>query len=193
MPKKNKKSKKNSKGPSFITIFCVMFGVAVVVFGGLSIYHLATNQPKNNETPVDNINTAEIGENPTNTEEDENHDDIKDIKDLIDEEAQKPEVEVVDGLKVPTFDVTVRQNNGMTIISGKITNFIETNGNCTYTLTGPTTKTFTRSVLPDPKYTVCDALVFDRGELAAGSWQVKVEYKSQTAGGVSETQTFTIQ
>lgn len=192
MPTKNKKSKQKSSGPSFITIFCAMFGVAVVVFGGLSIYHLA-NKPKNNETQIDNINTAEVVNNPTETSGDENRDDIKDIKDLIDEGSQKPEVEVADGLKVPTFDVTIRQNNGMTIISGKITNFIETDGSCTYILTGPTTKNISKSVLPDPKYTVCEALVFNRGELATGSWQVKVEYKSQTAGGVSETQTFTIQ
>ena len=192
MPTKNKKSKQKSSGPSFIAIFCAMFGVAVVVFGGLSIYHLA-NKPKNNETQVDNINTAEVVNNPTETSGDENRDDIKDIKDLIDEGSQKPEVEVADGLKVPTFDVTIRQNNGMTIISGKVTNFIETDGSCTYILTGPTTKNISKSVLPDPKYTVCEALVFNHGELATGSWQVKVEYKSQTAGGVSETQTFTIQ
>ena len=112
----------------------------------------------------------------------------------MDEAAKKPEVKVAEnGLKIPEFDLAVRQNNGVTIVSGKITNFIESDGSCTYTLSGVATKSYTVSILPDPKNTVCEALVFNRGDLASGDWQVKVEYKSKTAGGVSETQTFTIQ
>ena len=112
----------------------------------------------------------------------------------MDEANKKPEVEISDsGLKVPVFDLSVRQNNGMTVISGKVTNFIETGGSCTYTLTGVSTKSYTKGILPDVKYTVCDALIFKSGELASGTWTVNVEYKSNTAGGVSETQTFTVQ
>ena len=35
--------------------------------------------------------------------------------------------------------------------------------------------------------------MLEKGSLNAGKWQVKLEYKSNYAEGVSETQTFTIQ
>ena len=195
MPTKTKRSnKKQQNNHHFLMIFSATLLVAVLVFGGLSVYHMLNTEQIDNSTKTDN-NTAEVyekAENNTPSGEDESTD-VVDIKDLMDEAAQKPEVEISDsGLKVPVFDLSVRQNNGITVISGKVTNFIETGGSCIYTLTGVSTKSYTKSILPDGKYTVCDALIFESGELASGTWSVKVEYKSNTAGGVSETQTFTI-
>lgn len=191
MPTKIKKQHKKSTEPSFLSIFGVILCVAVLTFVGLVLYHEANKKPTQQDSEPGNINTAEV---KVDSNESEQSSDVKDIKDLIEEENQKPEVEIAEnGLKIPSFDVSVRQNNGMTIISGKVTNFIETGGSCTYTLSGPAVKSYTKEVLPDPKYTVCDALIIKSGELANGSWQVKVEYKSQTAGGISEAQTFTIQ
>ena len=196
MPTKTKKSsKKQQNNHYFLMIFSATLLVAVLVFSGFSIYHMFNTAPKDNTTKSDN-NTADVYEKTDNkapTSEDESSD-VVDIKDLMDEASQKPEVEISDnGLKVPVFDLSVQQNNGTTVISGKVTNFIETGGSCVYTLTGVSTKTYTKDVLPDPKYTVCEALVLKSGELASGAWKVTVEYKSNTAGGVSEAQTFTIQ
>ena len=195
MPTKTKKSQKNQANKHYpIKILGAIIIVAIVVFGGLSIYHIF-NTPSKHSVDAENPNTAEVYEEIVNSDDETTTDQsMTDIKDLMDEAAKKPEVEIAEnGLKIPTFDLAVRQNNGTTIISGKVTNFIETDGSCTYTLTGVAMKSYTVSVLPDPKYTVCEALVINRGELASGDWQVKVEYKSKTAGGVSEAQTFTIQ
>ncbi len=196
MPTKTKRStKKQQNNHYFLKIFSATLLVAVLVFGGFSVYHVLNTEPKENTTKTDN-NTAEIyekNENTSPTSEDESTD-VVDLKDMMDEAMQKPEVEIAEnGLKIPTFDLSVQQVNGNTVISGKVTNFIETDGTCTYTLTGVVTKSYTKNILPDPKYTVCEALIFKSGELANGNWNVKVEYKSNTAGGVSETQTFTIQ
>jgi len=196
MPTKTKRSnKKQQNNHYFLMIFSATLLVAVLVFGGFSVYHMFNTEQKDNNTKADN-NTAEVYEKTENkapSSEDESTD-VVDIKDMMDEANKKPEVEISDsGLKVPVFDLSVRQNNGMTVISGKVTNFIETGGSCTYTLTGVSTKSYTKGILPDGKYTICDALIFKSGELASGTWTVKVEYKSNTAGGVSETQTFTVQ
>ena len=195
MPTKTKKSNQKKVNKHYpIKILGAVICVAIVVFGGLSIYHIINTPPKKSVDP-ENPNTAEVY---TEIKEDEEgnveNQDVTDIKDLMDEAAKKPEVKVAEnGLKIPEFDLAVRQNNGVTIVSGKITNFIESDGSCTYTLSGVATKSYTVNILPDPKNTVCEALVFNRGDLASGDWQVKVEYKSKTAGGASETQTFTIQ
>lgn len=196
MPTKKQKTKQKQVNNHYpIKILGAIIGVAIVVFGGLSLYHIFNTKPKHDVSP-DNQNTADVYDQVADVEDEEEqaNQSITDIKDLMDEAAKKPEVEVGEnGLKIPVFDIAVRQSNNTTIISGKITNFIEEGGTCTYTLTGVATKSYTKNVLPDPKYTVCEALVMNPGELASGDWQVNVEYKSKTAGGVSETQTFTIQ
>lgn len=195
MPTKTKKSNQKKVNKHYpIKILGAVVCVAIIVFGGLSIYHIINSSPKKSVDP-ENPNTAEAyAEIKEDEEGNVEKQDVTDIKDLMDEAAKKPEVEVAEnGLKVPVFDLAVRQNNGATIVSGKITNFIEAGGSCTYTISGVTTKSYTVDILPDPKYTVCEALVFKNGNLASGDWQVKVEYKSKTAGGASETQTFTIQ
>ena len=195
MPTKTKKSNQKKVNKHYpIKILGAVVCVAIIVFGGLSIYHIINSSPKKSVDP-ENPNTAEAyAEIKEDEEGNVEKQDVTDIKDLMDEAAKKPEVKVAEnGLKVPVFDLAIRQSNGATIVSGKITNFIEAGGGCTYTLSGVTTKSYTVDILPDPKYTVCEALVFKNGDLASGDWQVKVEYKSKTAGGVSETQTFTIQ
>lgn len=195
MPTRTKKSNQKKVNKHYpIKILGAVVCVAIIVFGGLSIYHIINSSPKKSVDP-ENPNTAEAyAEIKEDEEGNVEKQDVTDIKDLMDEAAKKPEVEVAEnGLKVPVFDLAIRQNNGATSVIGKITNFIEAGGSCTYTLSGVATKSYTVDILPDPKYTVCEALVFKNGDLASGDWQVKVEYKSKTAGGVSETQTFTIQ
>ena len=195
MPTKTKKSNQKKVNKHYpIKILGAVVCVAIIVFGGLSIYHIINASPKKSVDP-ENPNTAEVyAEIKEDEEGNVEKQDVTDIKDLMDEAAKKPEVKVAEnGLKVPVFDLAIRQSNGATIVSGKITNFIEAGGSCTYTLSGVTTKSYTVDILPDPKYTVCEALVFKNGDLASGDWQVKVEYESKTAGGISETQTFTIQ
>jgi hypothetical protein len=195
MPTRTKKSNQKKVNKHYpIKILGAVVCVAIIVFGGLSIYHIINSSPKKSVDP-ENPNTAEAyAEIKEDEEGNVEKQDVTDIKDLMDEAAKKPEVKVTEnGLKVPVFDLAIRQSNGATIVSGKITNFIEAGGSCTYTISGVTTKSYTVDILPDPKYTVCEALVFKNGDLASGDWQVKVEYKSKTAGGVSETQTFTIQ
>lgn len=195
MPTRTKKSNQKKVNKHYpIKILGAVVCVAIIVFGGLSIYHIINSSPKKSVDP-ENPNTAEAyAEIKEDEEGNVEKQDVTDIKDLMDEAAKKPEVKVAEnGLKVPVFDLAIRQSNGATIVSGKITNFIEAGGSCTYTISGVTTKSYTVDILPDPKYTVCEALVFKNGDLASGDWQVKVEYKSKTAGGVSETQTFTIQ
>ena len=97
------------------------------------------------------------------------------------------------GKKIATVSLSVAQNDQVIILSGRVTNFKEEGGSCAYKLKGSTgTKEYATQVIPDAKYTVCEAVKLDKTSLGSGQWTVWMEYKSNNAEGASETQTINI-
>ena len=194
--KKAKKSKKSEEKGSILIILLVMVLAAIIVFGGLVIRDQLQEKDKT-ENETSDINTAPLyddNKDDSNTDGNEDENAIYDEKDAYDASQNDNEVEHSEnGMKIAKTILNINQNNQMIIFSARVTNFLETGGKCDYILTkGTEMVTYTKDVLPDPKTTVCEALVLEKSSLSAGEWQIKVEYKSEDAEGTSETQSFTM-
>lgn len=194
--KKAKKSKKSEEKGSILIILLVMVLAAIIVFGGLVIRDQLQEKEKT-ENETSDINTAPLyddNKDDSNTDGNEDENAIYDEKDAYDASQNDNEVEHSEnGMKIAKTILNINQNNQMIIFSARVTNFLETGGKCDYILTkGTEMVTYTKDVLPDPKTTVCEALVLEKSSLSAGEWQIKVEYKSEDAEGTSETQSFTM-
>ena len=205
MAAKNKNSKKSFRKREKTSVFSVILSialVAVIVFGVLVLFNgsNADDEPAADDGQTskvepegkseDNKNTATIADN----DEKKDESDSRDTKDAYEQEQKSSSVEVGDnGKKVATPYVSINQNNELVIVSARISDFKEEDGSCTYALSkGAESKIYTKNILPDPKAMVCEALQLKKSELSSGEWTVKVEYKSNTAEGQSETQKFTI-
>ena len=205
MAAKNKNTKKTSKNREKTSVFSVLLSVAlvaVIVFGVLVLFDESKvgDNPTKEETETSDVETDEDSKDDTNTatipDKDTSSDETStdNTKDAYEQDQQSSGAELDDnGKKVATPYVSINQNNEIVIISARITSFKEEGGNCTYTISkGAESKTYTKSVLPDAKAMVCEALRLNKSELSSGEWTVKVEYKSNTAEGQSEAQKFTI-
>lgn len=205
MAAKNKNSKKSFRNREKTSVFSVILSialVAVIVFGVLVLFNGSnvddepaaddgqTSKVEPEDESEDNKNTATIADN----DEKKDESDSRDTKDAYEQEQKSSSVEVGDnGKKVATPYVSINQNNELVIVSARISDFKEEGGSCTYALSkGAESKIYTKNILPDPKAMVCEALQLKKSELSSGEWTVKVEYKSNTAEGQSETQKFTI-
>jgi len=211
MATKNKKSKnKNHAGEIILSIFVV----AVICFGVLAIMDRQKQQEvtdKKEETVSAQNNTditKETAENTAtedteteNTEaentavEDEGEQtSTYDEKDDYEAGQKTTEIERTNsGKKAATVVLKVVENDKKVILSGSVTNFKQEGGKCTYILTnGSETQTMPSSVIPDAKYTVCEAILIEKINFNSGTWTVKLEYQSNDAEGTSETQTFNI-
>lgn len=192
--KKAKKSKKSEEKGSILIILLVMVLAAIIVFGGLVIRDQLQEKEKT-ENETSDINTAPLyddNKDDSNTDGNEDGNAIYDEKDAYDASQNDNEVEHSEnGMKIAKTILNINQNDRMIIFSARVTNFLETGGKCDYILTkGTEMVTYTKDVLPDPKTTVCEALVLEKSSLSAGEWQIKVEYRSEDAEGASETQSF---
>ena len=188
---KSKKSQKNSQKTPVIAIPLAIVLVAIVVFGGLTIVKEATKSEEDNIVSSD-TNTATLYDG--DSEKTDNGNTGHDQKDAYEAERKDQEAErdETSGKKVAKPIIAVNSNEQMIIINAKITEFVELGGGCTYTISnGATSKTYTKEVVPDAKTTTCDAVALQKSELSSGEWQVKVEYKSDGAEGVSDIVKFT--
>jgi hypothetical protein len=89
--------------------------------------------------------------------------------------------------------LNIAENEQVIIFSGRVTNFKEEGGTCFYNVKSSTgTKQYSAQVIPDAKFTVCEAVKLDKSSLGSGQWTVWMEYKSNNAEGASETQTINI-
>ncbi len=203
MATKNKKTKKQSHIGEICLSICV---VAIVCFGVLAI----VNQQQEHEQKQKHTDSSKQTETqkkdttdkkePEATEPDKIESDSSDEKATHDEkddyetEQSTKEVErSASGKKVANVSLNVAQNEKIVILSGRVINFKEEGGRCSYILTnGSASRKMPSSVLPDAKYTVCEAISIDKTNLEGGTWTVKLEYQSNDAEGTSETQTFNI-
>ena len=193
--KKTKKSKKLSDRSSVLMFSSIMVLAAIIVFGGLVARDQFQKQDKT-ENQSSDINTAVLYEDEKRdtdkNEEPDEGDAIYDEKDVYDAERSQTDIEHSEnGLKIPNIVLSINQNDQVYIFSARITNFLEENGQCKYILTnGDRIESRTVNVLPDPKTTVCEAIVINKSDLGAGNWTAKVQYKSYDAEGESEIQSF---
>lgn len=191
--KQTKKSRKKSKLSVVLTTLGVFVLAVALMFGGLYLHDYLTKSDES-ENAASDINTAPLYDKQDSTDEDDRDDSeaVYDEKDAYDASNTATEVERDEsGKKVATTILNVNENDTLYIFSGRVTNFLEEGGSCTYTVTnGTTSSSYTKEILPDPKVTVCESLTIEKNTLGAGEWSVKVEYKSEDAEGASEAQVF---
>lgn len=206
MAAKIKKSQKKhfTSGHVALKVVGWILIVAILSFGALIGWGLfngddatknTSKQQGASTTNADNGSTK----NDTESEEETKTTAGNDAKEKTDEleKQQATETEKADsGLK--KADVVLYEPywaEGKLIISSVVTNIHENEGNnCYYILSsGASTTTIVQKVMPNAKNTVCKALEIEKGSLAPGQWSVRLEYKSNYAEGVSETQTFTME
>lgn len=188
---KSKKSQKNSQKTPVIVIPLAIVLVAIVVFGSLTIVKEATKSEEDNMVSSD-TNTATLYDG--DSEKTDNGNTGHDQKDAYEAERKDQEAErdETSGKKVAKPAVSVMELDQAFVIRAEISDFVELGGTCTYAVSkGAEVKTFTKDVLPSPKTTTCEALELQKSELSSGEWQVKVEYKSDGAEGVSDIVKFT--
>ncbi len=199
MATKNKKTKKTSNFALIITALLSIVLVAIIVFG----IFVLINDPdiSKNDDKTESETTDVKKELKNNTDDKPNTDEKQEPADNTttydDTKAgyeagnnEKPVEKNEDGKKIATASLTITKADTFIILSGRVTNFKEEGGSCTYNLKhGDVIKQFVGQVIPDAKSTVCEAVKLDKSALGSGQWTVWMEYKSNNAEGASETQT----
>ena len=199
MAAKNKHTKKQSNFPLIITALLSVVLVAIIVFG---VFVLINDPEVGNKEDKDEAETTDVKkELKNNTDEQPKADEKQeptDTETTYDDSKtgyesgnnDKPVDHDVNGKKVATTSLTITPADTFIILSGRVTNFKEEGGNCTYKLKrGNEEKSYAKQVIPDAKNTVCEAVKLDKSELGSGQWTIWIEYKSNSAEGKSETQT----
>ncbi len=202
MATKNKHTKKQSNFSLIITALLSIVLVAIIVFGVFVLINdpKVGDKDKKDEAETTDVkkelknNTDEqpkIDEKQEPTDTETTYDDSKTGYESGNE--NKPVEHNTDGKKVATASLTVAKADTFIILSGRVTNFKEEGGSCTYKLKRDSLeKSYTKPVIPDAKNTVCEAVKLDKNELGSGQWTVWIEYKSNSAEGKSETQTINL-
>ncbi len=198
MAAKNKHTKKQSNFPLIITALLSIVLVAIIVFG---IFVLINDPDVGNKEEKDEAETTDVKKELKNNTDEQSKTDEKqeptdtettydDSKTGYESGNNGDQVEHdANGKKVATTSLTITQADTFIIASGRVTNFKEEGGNCTYKFKrGNDEKSYLKPVIPDAKNTVCEAVKLDKSELGSGQWTVWVEYKSNNAEGKSETQ-----
>ena len=200
------KNKHTKKSHNFSLIFAALLSivlVAIIVFGIFVLINDPDMKPtdgNNDETTTDvkkdlKNNTDDEKTEPEKTDPDDKETTYGDDKAGYESENKEKQVEKTeDGKKKATVSLNIAQNDAAIILSGRVTNFKEEGGNCTYILQkgSETPKTYTAPVIPDAKFTVCEAVKLDKKDLTSGEWKVWMEYKSNSAEGASEAQKINI-
>lgn len=182
------KNKNTIKISSVVTILLSIALVAAIVFGILVMFREQNSEPVE-ETEHD-TNTAVLY---TDDGKDDDVDSAFDEKDAYDAENNKEVERDESGKKIANVFVTINQNDELVIVSGRVVNFVEEDGKCTYIVSnGTEEKVFEKGVLPDPKATVCEAVPIKKEEMNGDNWSVIIKYKSNDAEGESEKQDFSI-
>lgn len=207
MATKNKNSKKQSNNIA-ATIFTFVLSLTLIAIIFFGIFVLIYDPLKDSDgDKKDEAETTDVKKDlKTNTDEEKPEPEPEpekpndgettygeDKAGYESEKDQKPVERNESGKKVATTSLNIAQNDTVIILSGRVTNFKEEGGTCTYRLKGATgSKEYPVEVIPDAKYTVCEAVKLDKKALGSGQWTVWMEYKSNNAEGKSETQTINI-
>lgn len=200
---KTQKKSVSRKEYLLLKVLVTILAVALLSFGAFTgVRYLNNNSDSIKNLQNDKQSKTKPITNNTQTEETEPQDnkttagnDNKAKNDELEKEQQKEVERNENGLKKAAVLLNEPyEADGKIIISSMITNIVETEGGCNYIFTNGTNSiTKTTNVLPNAKNTVCEAVVLEKGDLYTGEWKVRLEYKSKSSEGVSETQTFTIQ
>lgn len=199
MAAKHKKSKKKNNLPLVFAALLSVVLVAIIVFGIFVLIN-DPDMPNHDQNSKDETTTDVKKELKNNTDEDNKVEETKPADNettYTDEkagyESGKTEKEVekdANGKKIAAVSLNIAQANDYIILSGRVTNFKEEGGGCTYKLQQGTSDPITRTsaVIPDAKNTVCEAVKLDKKDVGSGEWKVWMEYKSNSAEGASEAQ-----
>lgn len=195
---KSAKQKRNSK--TLVSIVIVMILVAVIVFGVFSIVKILRDKGDEKDNAQDTNTASEI----LKTEEDLKDEDKvaqagNNAKDRLEaDENNKPTVEQnAAGLNIatPVLNFVGLDQTGANVeAGGEIVNINELEGTCTFVFTkGDVSVTASSGILPGPNHIACESVKLERSKFTSGTWNVKIQYKSNRSEGESETQSFEIQ
>ena len=195
------KHKHTKKTVNFSTILMALLSVALVAVIVFGIFVLINDPdlPGNNEGKKENETTDVKKELKNNTDDNKAEDKptengggsvYDDDKAGYESGNTGNTVERDEnGKKIAKISLSIAQNDAVVILSGRVTNFKEEGGNCTYILKrGDETKKYASIVIPDAKDTVCEAVKLEKSSLGSGEWIVTMDYKSNNAEGTSEAQ-----
>ena len=203
---KNKKTKKLIK--NFFTAIIAILLIAAIVLGVILLFRQnenSTPKPQPQQDYARDINTAS---DKIKTEDDlkdeekvaESSNDAKDRQEADDNaqaKAKEATKKTESGTLVaePEITYTYTDNEtGDTLVGAEVRNINETGGKCTYTFTrGSTSTSVTTGINAGPSYISCEAARLPKGKLSSGTWSVTVKYKSNTAEGESEAQSYSVQ
>ena len=201
---KNKKTKKFIK--NFFTTIIAIILVAAIVLGIILLFRQnenSTPKPQPQQDYARDVNTAS---DKIKTEEDlkdeekvaESSNDAKDRQEADDRtqaEVREATKKTESGMLVAEPEITyIADEEGDTLVGAEVRNVNETGGKCTYTFKrGSTSTSVTTGVNAGPSYISCEAARLPKGKLSSGTWSVTVKYKSNTAEGESEAQSYSVQ
>ncbi|MCQ2571041.1 MAG: hypothetical protein MJ154_02225 [Candidatus Saccharibacteria bacterium] len=195
---KNKKQNKKTASKDITIFILAVLLVAAITFGVVAL--IKQSQPKETgekDSAQDKNTASEI----LKTEEDLKDEDkvaesSNDAKDRMeaDEKVKVPAEIDESGLIIAKPEISFVAEEGDKIAAGgAIYNINESEGTCTYVFSkGDSTITASTKILPNPGYISCETARIERSKFTSGTWSVKIQYKSKTAEGESETQTYTI-
>ena len=198
MAKKQKRNKTASK--NIVVFILAILLVAALTFGiMLLIQQIQSDQSKTEQDDAQDRNTANTA--LQNEEDLKNEDKVtqssNDAKDRMeaDEQAKTPAKQTESGLNIAEPVVSfVAEEDGKIAAGGAIYNINESGGKCTYVFTkGDQSVSATAETLPNPSYISCETVRVDKTKFTSGTWQVKIQYKSNLSEGESEAQSITIQ
>lgn len=201
MAKSAKKQTRNqSTSKTVIYLLIVMILVAVIVLGGLAIARLA-NQHNDEQDNAQDTNTAsEILQTEEDLKDEEKvAQSSNDAKDRFeaDERTKTTAEKDASGLNIaaPVVSFVGPSQDGAFIeAGGAIPNINEPEGTCTFVFSkGDTTLTASGGILPGASYISCEAVKLEKAKFTSGTWNVKIQYKSNLSEGESEAQSFEIQ
>ena len=197
MAQKQTKTNKNNFTKHAVLSIIGMILMAVLVLGIILFFE----HSKFKETESDNASDTNTASNILQTEEDlkdeekvaESSNDAKDRFEA-DERTKTPVEKNSAGLNIAEPAISyVAKEDGFIVAGGAIYNINETEGTCTYIFTnGDKTVTANAGILPNASYISCEAIRLEQSKFSAGTWSVKIQYKSNTSEGESETQSVEI-
>ena len=200
---KNKKTKKLIG--NILTFIIAIILTAAIVMGVILLFRQnENNTPKpqqqdyarDTNTASDKIKTEEDLKDEEKVAEASNDTkDRQEADDRTEAEAKEAAKKTESGQLVAEPEITyIADENGDTLVGAEVRNINETGGKCTYVFTrGTTSVSVTTGINAGPSYISCEAAKFEKGKLASGTWSVTVKYKSNTAEGESEAQSYSVQ
>lgn len=202
---KNKKTKKLIG--NILTSIVAILLIAAIVMGVILLFRQNDdNAPKPQQKQQDYARDVNTASDKIKTEEDlkdeekvaEASNDTKDRQEAdnrTEAAAKEAAKKTESGSIVAEPEITyIADENGDTIVGAEVRNINETGGSCTYTFTrGSTSTSVTTGINAGPSYISCEAARFAKGKLTSGTWSVTVKYKSNTAEGESEAQSYSVQ